>query len=83
MSFRADICYQCSESTPASRLNQECSFYDAILETIEEQFQSKTDCCLGGHLLLNYPVRTAERPALFKWRVYRLGRGLMPQLYDT
>src|SRR5215472_16349862 len=48
MSFRADVCYQCVETTPASRLNQECSFYDAILETIEEQFQSKTDRCLGG-----------------------------------
>src|SRR5215472_639512 len=57
MTFRADICYQCVETTPASRLNQECSFYDAILETIEEQFQSKTDRCLGGHLIFNHLMR--------------------------
>jgi hypothetical protein len=57
MTFRADICYQCVETTPASRLNQEFSFYDAILEAIEEQFQSKTRRRLGRHLLLKYPDR--------------------------
>src|SRR5215468_3138610 len=81
MSFRLDICYQCVETTPASRLNQECSFYEAILEAIEEQFQSKTRRRLGRPLLLNYPDRIAERPTLFKWRVYRFDRGLMPDLY--
>jgi len=81
MSFRADICYQCVETTPASRLNQECSFYDAILEAIEEQFQSKTRRRLGRHLLLNYPDRAAERPIPFEWRVYRFGLCLMTDLY--
>src|SRR5215831_13818349 len=66
MSFRPDICYQCVETTPASRLNQECSLYDAILETIEEQFQSKTSRRLGRHLLLNHFVRNLIRSHSFQ-----------------